>query len=1583
MKVSVILTSYNHAQYLRESIDSVLNQAFSDFEFLILDDASEDDSWNIITSYSDPRIQVFRNNSNRGVDFSGRGPQAVGEYIAIHHSDDVWEPEKLQKQVDFLDAHPEIGAVFTHAQIIGEDGKPLEDKTHFYYKIFDQPNRSRHEWLNFFFYNGNALCHPSVLIRKKCYEDCGGYRKGLIQLPDFDMWIRLCLQYEIHVMQEKLVRFRVQQNEMNASGNRPEVRIRWQFEYLQLLENYLKISTYPELVKIFPEAQKYYRKSGCDLGYVLGRVSLETSGPTFRQLFGLNLLFKAINDPDRKKRIEKLYGFSQKDFFALTAKYDVFSVEVKNYLSSQLAAKEQTIQALTIQVSEKEQAVQVLNNSLSEKEQELIRLNQAAAEKEEQITSLGQVVAERDAQIERLKEDNFLRGEWALRLDRERKDAESRIAQIMASNSWKITEPLREIRRWRTNPKAQGRQYLKKIVEKSITFYKCLPLSQQTKTAHRLIVAKYFPGILRVTNQLPVGPQEVLHTVTTPNPHESGTSRPSYGPPETISPLQVPVIPDPAAVAQKEAGRAPVSFPVVDEPLVSVVIPVYNNFEYTWACLQSLQANSGDVSFEIIIVDDGSSDATTKNFPSLAGVRYVRNDRNLGFLTSCNRGAELARGKYLVLLNNDTEVRPGWLQALLGTFLDDPRAGLVGSKFIFPDGRLLEAGGIVWRDGSACNYGRGGHPDDPRVNYRREVDYVSGACIMLPRDLFLSLGGFDDKFSPAYYEDTDLAFRVRAAGRKVIYQPLSEIVHYEGVTSGTDTSQGVKHYQIINQKTFYERWKDILAAHGEPGLHHEWEKERKIGLRILVVDECICLPDQDSGSVRMLNILRILQELGHKVTFFPDNAYYPEPYTSRMRGMGVEVLTTDAAPALETHLAAWGELYDLVLLSRIDVARRHVDAVTRHCSRAFLYFDTVDLHFLREEREAALKGDPQAIQAARQRRDEELGVAARADLTLVVSEAERDLLARECPDLPVAVLSNIHDVAGCRMPFDDRKDILFVGGFRHTPNVDAAVFFVREVFPRLRRLLPHIRFHIVGSNPPGEVLALAGEGVEVHGFVPDLAPFLDRCRISVAPLRWGAGVKGKINQSMSYGLPVVATTVAAEGMFLKDGEEVLVADGPDALADAVARLYSDPKLWERLSQGGLANVRRYFSFDVARNALAAILERVTSGSPDGKSPDAKPVVPANVGAEEATSRENRQNARLIAFFLPQFHPIPENDEWWGEGFTEWHNVTRARPLFRGHEQPKLPADLGFYDLRLPEVRARQADLARTYGFEAFCYWHYWFGGKRLLDRPFTEVLESGEPDFSFCLAWANEPWSRRWDGEAHHILQPQKYGGEDDDRRHFECLLPALRDPRAVRVDDLPVFLIYKARDLPDAARTVALWRKLARENGLPGLHLLSIETTGSFGWDPREAGFDAAVEFQPHWERIVAFTRSLDRLRRDLDDKRYGSVWTVDYAEIWPRLCGDTPSYPRYPGICPRWDNTPRKGRTGLVFRNSTPEEYGRWLANIVAKVQTQPPDRRLVFINAWNEWAEGNYLEPDQTYGHAYLEATLRAVKNGGKFK
>ena len=344
--------------------------------------------------------------------------------------------------------------------------------------------------------------------------------------------------------------------------------------------------------------------------------------------------------------------------------------------------------------------------------------------------------------------------------------------------------------------------------------------------------------------------------------------------------------------------------------------------------------------------------------------------------------------------------------------------------------------------------------------------------------------------------------------------------------------------------------------------------------------------------------------------------------------------------------------------------------------------------------------------------------------------------------------------------------------------------------------------------------------------------------------------------------------------------------------------------------------------------------------------------------------------RLIAFYLPQYHPIPENDEWWGKGFTEWTNVAKAKPLFPGHYQPHLPADLGFYDLRVPETRAQQADMARQYGIEAFCYYHYWFAGRQVLQRPVEDVVRSGEPDFPFCLCWANETWTGVWHGSPKRILVEQTYPGVDDHRAHFEYLLPAFSDKRHVRVNGKPVFLIYRPDKLPDVQKTTDMWREMAMSAGLGGLHLIGV--TDDLSWEPQKSGFDAAVLPQlPSVRRAwVSRRHPLKWLKQKYEIARKFPT-SYEYGKILDSLLPDEiDGVSKYPCVIPNWDNTPRSGKNGLVLHNSDPELFRVHFKKALSITSGVPADQRLVFVKSWNEWAEGNYLEPDRKFGMRYLE-------------
>lgn len=650
--------------------------------------------------------------------------------------------------------------------------------------------------------------------------------------------------------------------------------------------------------------------------------------------------------------------------------------------------------------------------------------------------------------------------------------------------------------------------------------------------------------------------------------------------PAAAAPMRALYLPPPAPFA-------PFAVPFSDAPLVSIVIPVFNQIEHSLACLRALAAHPPHAACEILVIDDGSTDATPALLAQVSGLRYEPRAQNGGFIEACNDGVSRSRGRYVVLLNNDTVPQPGWLDALVATFRQIDDAGLVCSQLLYPDGRLQESGGVIFADGSGWSYGRFESADDPRFASLRDTDYGSGAALMLPRDLWEDVGGFDQRYRPAYYEDTDLAFKVRALGRRVLVQPASRVIHDEGTSNGTDTRTGVKAYQVRNQQVFVQRWADTLQHHlpvgAVPGVSTFNQGKR----HILILDEEVPRPQRDSASLRQFNLIRLLLQGGAHVVFVPIRREHGGEATTALQQLGVEVWY---APYLQ-NIASWlrehGPRFDVAMMVRHHLAQECLPLLERFAPRARRVFDTVDLHYLRERRGAEVAGDSALLRSAERTRASELLVMERCDVTVLVSPAEREQLLLDAPGVHVELISNLHEIAGAGTAFAERQDLVFVGGFRHAPNLDAMEWFIGDVFARVRAELPEVVFHCIGAAAPDSLLALAARqpGVQMHGFVEDIVPFMDGIRIAVAPLRFGAGVKGKINLSMAHGQPVIGTSCAVEGMHVRDGEDALVADDAAAFAAAIVRLYQDEVLWNRLAAGGLANVTTHFSLQAARQSI--------------------------------------------------------------------------------------------------------------------------------------------------------------------------------------------------------------------------------------------------------------------------------------------------------------------------------------------------------------------------------------------------------------
>jgi GT2 family glycosyltransferase/glycosyltransferase involved in cell wall biosynthesis len=637
---------------------------------------------------------------------------------------------------------------------------------------------------------------------------------------------------------------------------------------------------------------------------------------------------------------------------------------------------------------------------------------------------------------------------------------------------------------------------------------------------------------------------------------------------------------------EAEVVEQALSIPAWEGGRISIVIPVFNNFAFTYRCLASLAQHCPPGAYEIIVVDNASTDDTARLLGHAQGLRVVRNDTNRGFGDACSQGAQLARGDFLLFLNNDTIALDDFLSPLVDTLTRDPSIGAAGAQLLYPDGRLQEAGAILWNDAHGWNYGRGDTPDRPQYRYLRDVDYCSGACLLVRRALFDRVGGFDPRFAPAYYEDVDLCFQLRRIGFRVVYQPRARVVHFEGATAGTDLTAG-------NRTLFVEKHALALARQFPPDARHVFRaRDHRPGKRILLVDHHVPLPDRDAGSARVFALLRLLSELGHKVTFAADGMapdFAPAP-ADRLQQLGVEVLLPPLAlPSyIEEHL----EDFDLLILCRVTVAAKYLPAIASRENRPPAIFDTIDLHFLRESRQAEVEGNAALAREAEITKSFELHVARLSHRVWVVNPYEAELLRRENPALPVEVVPLIQEVRDTVPKFLDRRDLMFLGGFRHGPNEDAVAFFVTEIFPRLRRELPGVRLLVAGGDLTPAVRALAADDVAILGFVKDINPVFDACRVFVAPLRYGAGLRGKILYSLGSGLPVVTTTVGAEGIGLADREEALIADDAAEFAARVVELYRDEALWTHLSERGRRHVEAHFSYESVKAKVADTVSAV-------------------------------------------------------------------------------------------------------------------------------------------------------------------------------------------------------------------------------------------------------------------------------------------------------------------------------------------------------------------------------------------------------
>ena len=648
----------------------------------------------------------------------------------------------------------------------------------------------------------------------------------------------------------------------------------------------------------------------------------------------------------------------------------------------------------------------------------------------------------------------------------------------------------------------------------------------------------------------------------------------------------------PSLLAKHLGDAVPdLSFALEDAPVVSIIVPVYGRSCDTLRCLASVMTTVDEaLAYEVIVIDDRPDAPVTDRLGQVPGLHLHRNSENLGFLRSCKRAASQASGRYLLFLNNDTIVHPGWLDAMVRLAEADARVGMVGAKLLNADGTVQEAGGIMHRNGWGFPYGRGDDDGKPQYGFVREVDVVVGACMLIRMSAWNEVGGFDERYAPAYYEEFDFAFALRDRGWRVMFQPASVVTHFDSASYGTVERD---RQSTINHAKFCQKWEKALHNQPAADAPSYLARERPLPGHILIVDDRVPEPDKHAGAIATFDWLRLLRGMGLRVTFYPHDRRCPEPYTARLQQMGVEVLYGDLDA--RDWIRENGPYLDWVWLARPAVAQPLLEAVRDHAGGRLIYY-THDLHFLREQRRFELTGDVWHREEAWRLRRVERDVFRQARLVLTPSSDEVGFIQDLAPNIdaraiPLYTIEAADELASTESDFASRSAVLFIGGYDHVPNVDAAHWLVAEIMPLVWAVLPDITLILAGSKPPADVLALAGKRVEVPGWLPDLTPLYDRARLSLNALRFGAGVKGKIIASLQAGVPVVTTPVGNEGLGLRSGEDGLIGGTATELARHALDLLQDPALCARLANAGAAKAGVCFGEYAMRAALMAAVQR--------------------------------------------------------------------------------------------------------------------------------------------------------------------------------------------------------------------------------------------------------------------------------------------------------------------------------------------------------------------------------------------------------
>lgn len=1069
-------------------------------------------------------------------------------------------------------------------------------------------------------------------------------------------------------------------------------------------------------------------------------------------------------------------------------------------------------------------------------------------------------------------------------------------------------------------------------------------------------------------------------------------------------------------------------------PLVTVVTVNYNGRHLLGDCFDSLSdVNYPKKNLEIIMVDNGSKDGsiefTKKSYPY---IKILKNDIN-NYCKANNLAIAKSKGKYVALLNNDTKVDKDWLIELVKTAESDKKIGAAGSKVLFSDGRIDTFGheefpDFYWSDKGCNEEDRGQYDSIARVRS------ISGCAVIYRKQAIESVGYFDEDFN-MYMEDVDLGIRLDKEGWKLVCVPQSLVrhTHHGSVNGELALFLTERNRLLFVAKHYPQKLSACLLGSGYFTAKRSIEALSTV-YNILgeVVAKLIKHHHIDIVKGTLSELFNELQKLSNYennllkekvrelISSIENNQKIINEKESHISSLCSEINKKDQA-----HIIKDETIHRMTseLTQREEILKEKDGCIN-------------SLNLELGKTEEALKTENNSIQsllAEIQTKESLLKEKERETISLVIELAQKDELLKYKEESNNRLTSELVQKDSATKEKDQlisdlnielvRKSEILRDKEESAHRLSLELTQKEEKLKQKEELAKQLNLELFKQNDvlrnkdafindkelelAKKVKELSVKDDELKSLRTDLQAkdnILKEKDQLIADSNIEINRRDQMLRNKDESISRLALELSQKGDLLKKKEECisnlnLELDKIDSDLHQKDGYNLELNLELSKKTKELEGVYNSTAFRFLVRPLWTVLWsikqqiRKSLRKPFGISPRLRYVkLPKITGVKDCADKSDRQDglrnnykARLICYYLPQFYPVPENDAWWGKGFTEWTNVAKAKPLFRGHHQPNIPADLGFYDLRVAETRTAQAELAKKYGIEGFCYWHYWFGGRRILQKPFSEVLKSGEPNFPFCLGWANESWTGIWYGAFDNTLIEQVYHGKEDEEAHFYALLDAFYDKRYITIEGKPVFYIYQPHKIPECKRFVESWQRMAAKSGLKGLYLIGEDHT--MQWNPQEAGFDASVPHSPGvvFHKLLTSHEKSGLLveRSEYYYSKYDSAkpkifYYEDYIKT--ALQDLATNFLQYPSILPNWDNTPRCGFNGFVLINSTPELFRIHLKNAIEQVSDRPQDKRVIFVKSWNEWAEGNHLEPDLRFGRRYLEVCRDEVLGYG---